>query len=349
MDLLPLPFQTKETKTFTEMFKALERVGYRKGLTYQTLPYNYSLSYRRNELAGVFSQNIERVSKLTGKKVIVFGHSLGNLNTLFQFSQMQQEFKDKYIKAWIAATPPFLGAMQATKSILGGDDEYFFLKFIGFHFEASALSLGTFPVMYELMQKNMYTIYQNEPWFEWIQKRLDYEIGRRPFEDSGMSFWPGIDENCTPSSFTDIDTACYSGLDDLRKRPSVVVEDGNLQYFLNNNLKLVEDWPLLENTVEYFKMYEDPKYLELKNPGVPVLLVFSKSSDTIAQIHYKGKISDYTDKNEFPKANDSMGYGDGTVGTSSSLFPAIKWAYEFTHKDTLGPDAKSFKVIGGSE
>lgn len=342
--MLPLPFQTKETHTFCNMFAELERVGFKIGLTYQTLPYNFTLSYRNNELRNIFKENIERIFSLTGKKVTFFGHSLGNLNILHQLSLLSQDFKDKHIKAWIATTPPFLGAMEATMSILGGDDMYYFLNIIGFHFKASALSLGSFPSMYEILQKNMYKMFQDEPWFEWVQKRLDYELGKRPHEDSGMLFWPSVDEKCTPDSFANIDTRCFSGLDDMRKRPSVVVEDGNLQYFLNDNLRLIKDWPLLDHSEDFYKMFNDPEFTKLKNPGVPVLLIFSKSVDTVAQVHYEGKISDYTQKNEYPKNNITMGYGDGTVGTNSELFPAIKWGYQFEHKDEMGDAGKHFKV-----
>ena len=326
------------------MFKALERAGYRKGLTYQSLPFNYVKSYRNNELKKIFVPNLERISKLVGKKVVLFAHSLGNLNLLYQLSLLEQSYKDKYIKNWVSATPPFLGAMQATKCVLGGDDEYFFLKFIGFHFGASSKSLGSMPVMYELMQRNMFSIYQKEPWFEWIRKRLDYENGKVSFEDSGMLFWPKVEEKCTPDSFSNRSPQCFSGLDDLRKRPSVTVEDGDKEYFLDDNLQLIKDWPLLEYSVDYFKMFDDREFRKLKNPGVPFILIFSKANDTIVQTNYKGKITDYTSQNEYPEADDVMGYGDGTVGSNSKLFPAIKWAYQFSHKDSLGDEAKDYKV-----
>ena len=326
------------------MFKALEAAGYKKGLTYQSLPYNYTKSYRGNELSKIFIPNLERLFNLTGKKVTIMAHSLGNLNILHQLSLLSQDYKDKYIKIWIAATPPFLGAMQATKCVLGGDDEYFFLGKIGFHFQASAQSLGSFPVMYELLQTNMYSLYENEPWFKWIQKRLDYEAGKIPFEESEMLFWPTVDESCTPTSFVGKNDKCFSGLFDLRTRPSVTVEDGKLEYFLDDNEKLISDWPLLDYSLKYYKMFNDLEFRKLKNPGIPVVLIFSKSNDTITQTNYKGKISDFTKANQYPAADDVMGYGDGTVGTNSKLFPAIKWAYEFENKGNILDKEVDYKV-----
>ena len=152
------------------MFNSLERIGYKKGLTYQTIPYNFVNSYRNNEMNVLFKSNIQRLYKLTGKKVIFMAHSLGNLNIKYQLSKLDYEFKEKYIKLWIGATPPFLGAMQATKVVLGGDNEYYFGNVVGFHFNASADSLGSMAVMYELMLKNMYTLYKDKKWFKNVYK-----------------------------------------------------------------------------------------------------------------------------------------------------------------------------------
>ena len=72
------------------MFIALETAGYKRGLTYQSLPYNYIKSYRNNELKKIFVPNLERMYNLVGKKVVLFAHSLGNLNILHQMSLLEQ-------------------------------------------------------------------------------------------------------------------------------------------------------------------------------------------------------------------------------------------------------------------
>ena len=299
-------------------------------------------SYRNSEINKIFKPNLIRLFNLTGKPVIIFAHSLGNLNIQYQLSKLPVDFKKKYIKLWMAVAPPFLGAMQSTKSMIGGDDEYFFLGEIGFHFKASATSLGSMGSMYEIMLRNMYSMYQNEPWFEWVQKRLDYEQGKRSKEDSGMLFWPSIEEHCTSKSFTNRDSKCFSGLDDMRTRPSVVVDNKN--YFLDDNRSLISDWPLNEFSLKYYDVHQDKEYEKMTNPEVPVVLIFSKAGRTIKQTLYEGKISDYTSKNQYPKAKDVMGYGDGTVQTNSALIPAIKWAYEFQNKETYGNKGLNYKV-----
>jgi hypothetical protein len=338
-----LPF--KELDLYSDMLKELERVGYKKGLTYQAMPYNFIKSYRNNELKKIFFPNVERLYNLVGKKVTIFAHSFGNLNTLHQLSRKSQEYKDKYIKLWVSAAPPFLGAMSALKSVLGGNKDLLFFGFFGLHFNGSSQSVGTFPSMFELSQRNMYKMYENEPWFKWIQARLKYEKNNGSFEKSGMLFWPKIEEKCTPKSFKNIPTSCASGLSDLRLKPSVTLESGNKEYFLEDPQHVIGECSLHDFSKDYFNMFHNPDFFKFKNPGVPTVLIFSKSNDTIERTHYKGDIRNYTQKKKkFPPSVDKPGFGDGTVGTNSKLFPAIKWAYEFEHKESYGSEGENFKV-----
>lgn len=331
IDLLPLPYQIKETKTFKDMFKALDKMGYRKGLTYQTLPYDYSRSYRNNALNKTFVPNIKRLFKLTGKPVVIAAHSLGNVNTLYQLNKLSSEFKNKHIKMWFSMAPPFLGAMKAIQDTLGGEDMYFFLKTLGFHFKASKECMTTFPVMYELALVNMYTMYAKEPWFQWVISRLEYEKGQISAEESGLSFWPTMDEECTPANFTEFSPKCNSGLEDMRERASVVI-DGK-DYFLDDLKKIYEDWPLQDYSKDYFDKFHDPEFLKLTNPEVPMVLIFGKAFATAAQVVYEGKITDFTDKGEYPKYTEVHGFGDNRVSSNSALVPGIKWAYEFEHRE----------------
>ena len=342
------PFNQYIDNPFDELFKQLDRIGFKRGLTYQTLPYNFIKSFQNNELKQIFRPNIERLHKLTGKKVSIIAHSFGNLNTSYQLSRLTQEFKNKHIKDWISVAPPLLGAMTATQSVLGGNDSFNMLKIFGLKYPASSKSLGSFPSMYELMQVNMFTIYQNEPWFKnYIQKRLDYENDPQniPFEDSGMLFWPKVTENCTPKSFKEIDQKCYSGLEDLRKFPSITVENGKKEYYLEDNEPLIRDWQMLENSLKAFNMFNNEDFRKLRNPGVPVQMIYSKSAKTVSKLDYKNKISDYTKNDEYPKIDIKKSFGDGTVGANSALFPAIKWAYEYNHKSQYPKTDTEFKVI----
>lgn len=48
--------------------------------------------------------------KLTGKKVSIIGHSMGNLNILYNLHHLDKIFKKKYVRNYMAIAPPFLGS-----------------------------------------------------------------------------------------------------------------------------------------------------------------------------------------------------------------------------------------------
>ena len=342
MDLAPLPVQPKSSKGFSRIFKNLKRIGYKRGLSYQTLPYNFIQSYRLNIINKIFKSNLKRLYQLTGKSSIVIAHSMGNLNVKHQLSKLTQEFKDKHIKMWLAAGSPFSGAMSATNIVIGGMNLTMLWGKMGFHFESAAEGLGSTPSVYELMLKNMYMMYQNEPWFDWVVKQIQYEQGKIPKEKTGMSFWPSKEENCTYESFTNISSKCITGLEDMRKYDSVIVDGKG--YSLYDNKQMIQDWPLRTYSLRYFESLQDPEYDQMNNPGVPVVTVYSKTNGTTQKITFKDKITDYTSKKEYPKSTETTGYGDGTVPTNSAIIAPIKWAYEFENKESFGSKGKDYKV-----
>ena len=78
------------------------------------------------------------MNNLTGKKVSIIAHSMGNLNILRNLSMMTQENKDKYIYNYIPIAPPYLGSNQANKIMSVGEDSYTTLGgYFGFHFDGS--------------------------------------------------------------------------------------------------------------------------------------------------------------------------------------------------------------------
>ena len=176
--------QTRETKTFFQLFSYLELMGFKRGVTYQSLPYNFTKSYRNNELHKYFKSNILRLTTLTGKKNILVGHSLGNLNIMYQLSKLSQKFKDKYIHSWTALAPPFLGSAEPSKIAIGGYDEFAYFGHFGITYETAVIGFSSFASLYELMLKNMYKLYENEEWFKWVENRIDHEKGLIKHKDT---------------------------------------------------------------------------------------------------------------------------------------------------------------------
>ena len=152
------------------LITALNIAGYRKGLTYQSMPYDFRLSMRLNGLNKIFKKNLKRINKITQKKVIIVSHSLGGVNVLNQLSKINQEEKDKMIAFWISQGTPFLGAIKTTRILLSGLHEFYF-KIFGFHFKPSVKVTSSHPVYYELLYKNPFKIYKDHSWFQWVEDR----------------------------------------------------------------------------------------------------------------------------------------------------------------------------------
>lgn len=82
-DFMPLPFQIKKTRLLYYWTQKAESLGLKKGLTYQIVPYDFRKSILCNQLKKNFRSNLERIHKLTGKKVLIVGHSYGVKNMYY--------------------------------------------------------------------------------------------------------------------------------------------------------------------------------------------------------------------------------------------------------------------------
>jgi hypothetical protein len=342
VDLMPLYYQTKETKTFAFLFKRMRDMGYVAGLTYQTLPYDYTKSYRNNELNKVFQTNLTRLKQLTGKKVTILAHSLGNLNTLFQLSKMDFALKRSLVKNWIAVMPPFLGSPKVQKILFSGDDDFIFLySLIGLHVKAAIEGMNNVQVIYELSYHDAFTLYKSEKWFEAVRNRTAYEHSKLDYENSGFSFLPKIEEECSPRNFIFFPSDCKIGLSDTSKKPTLIVMQD--EYKLNDFYEAMGKWNLTENTQQFLNFTFDAEYLKLHNPEVPVVLISMRTSNTIKKLNYTDNITNYVQKGVYYEPQITWGYGDNTVPTNSAFIPPLKWAWEFENK--AAPNAQPVKIV----
>jgi len=162
-NLLPISVQTNESLGFAPLLHALEYIGYTNGLTMQALPYNFYYSYRNNEFIINFSKNLERLNTLTGKKVTIVAHSMGNINVLYNLKKMSQEEKKKRIFNWLSIGAPFLGSPKSQKTLISGSDEYISLNgYFGFHFKAFILTTSNQMSLYELAAYDPFKIYEGQ-------------------------------------------------------------------------------------------------------------------------------------------------------------------------------------------
>ena len=89
-------------------------------------------------------------------------------------------------------------------------------------------------------------------------------------------------------------------------------------------------------TDNYYAFKEDSKknkISQLKNPEVPVTLIFGSHTPTPKTFVYDYDPKIAANKNEFAFPNQTIYTpGDGTVTTASALLPALKWSWEFDFK-----------------
>lgn len=331
-DLMDSYLENKSTMVLDKLFLMLKKMGYTAGLTYQTMPYDFRVSYRTNALNKTFEDNLVKLNLLTNKKVILYGHSLGNVNIYHQIRKMPQERKDSLIKTWVNIAGPILGAVKTIRFLVSGDsDLIFFRGYVGLHFDASIEACNNNIALYELLPIDVFTDYRDAPWFQRIIRRAAYENGEIPFEESGYSFLPKIDEVCTPFNFRAFDTTCRFGFYDTKEGYTVKIMDQ--EYKLSQVHDLMINWNLTPETHAFYDITRDRDRERLDNPGVPLISVLMRTQATPIKFNYKEDIKKYVERDEFYMPDMEYSYGDGTVESASLFIPSLKWAQE--HEDGL--------------
>ena len=147
----------------------LQEMGYRPGFSLAGLPYDFRRFIKTNDdFTNKLFDIVNTLYRNTGKKVIVIGHSYGNLNLLNFLTQSNNLFKEK-IKRFVAIAPPFIGAPKAVQSLTLGTHE-FRTEIAGFIIDLNIIAQKLYssitPSSYELMIK---------PHFEILKDKFEYE------------------------------------------------------------------------------------------------------------------------------------------------------------------------------
>ena len=332
----------KKTEVFDKLLNKLKSMGYVPGLTYQSIPYDFRLSYRNNELNGAFEANLKRLSVVTNKKVIVLSHSLGSLNAYHQLLQLDQKTKDSLIRTWVYTGGPLLGAPKQTKVLISGNSDFLFFNTLGMHFKASVETSNNCLSGFEMVPTDPFTIYKDKDWFTDIQKWADYEKGKISYEQAGFSFLPKLEDDCVRNTYESFNTKCRLGIVDRSEEVMVKILDQ--EYKMNQTAELLRDWANSNNSAQYYKMTRDDAFLELNNPGVPVVALFLSRLGTEKSFTYADDVKEHTNKDEFYNPEIVRSYGDGTVPSYSVLIPAMKWAKEFDNKNNNAHPVKILEL-----
>lgn len=325
-------FEIKKTRYLYYLFKKLKGMGYVAGLTYQTLPFDFRLSYRGNQINKLFLPNLKRINKLTGKKIVLLGHSLGNVNIYHQLINLDRDIKKKLIKSWIPVGSAVGGALQAFNAIVAGDDEFMYFKnTLGIHFHSEILAFNKLLSSYELLPIDFFTYHENKAWLKALEKRIQYEEGQISYEDSGFNFLPRLEEKCSPSNFVDYPTDCRMGLFDYRKKYIIKIKED--EYKVKEIEKMLAKYNMTESTLDIFKYTRDNQMIKLQNPEVPIISINLRTGLTVEQYDYDYDIREHLYRHDYPKGNTKVGYGDGVLSSTTQLAGPLKWAFEYDNNE----------------
>ena len=364
-DLLPFPFQTSETAGYHQIQEYYKYMGYQVGLNLFAVPYDFRKTTLANELIYTLKRTIKYAHALTGKKVILMAHSMGNFGALNILNSMTPEEKEEMILNYIAVTPPFLGATKALKIVIGGDDEFIW-HHLGLSFFSQKMFLGSSSAAYDLLPKDAFFRFQNETWLKDVLKRLNLQKSYNINTDEGKNFWKQaeLDENYTYtwfptplqqcfSGFTDRSNSCLLTVDDWSSTPLLSIETDSFtkDYYANypNITNMLESFAKFSNyTLELLNDAYENKIHELINPEVPILLIYGSHSPTeyVAQYYYDPNPVTSSGSFAFP-SNETTTAGDTAVPSTSAILPGLKWAWEFDNKNSIKElaHAKPVKMI----
>ena len=343
-NIFPLPFQTGDTKEWYGLAQYLTGLGYQKGLSLFAVPYDFRLTHLANSVAYTLERTIRYAYELTGKKVIIVAHSLGNLNTLPVLNSMSQADKDRMIATYVAVTPPFGGAAETVRLFLGGNKDMIMNKFFGFKFANQRGLIGAAGSGCDLLPKDAFTRFRKEPWMQDLLKRIQMENKIDPNTEEGAKAWNSSDvpypffppptEKCF-EGFTERPEECKMLVTDLNSLPTAVVDDE--PYYPNNaSMKhLLGEHFTMNRLDDMLGMYNDSLangVHKFENPQVPVVYVYETHRPTEIENKWKYNPEDNTLRGGFAFPNETIKkHGDTTVEVSYALPIALKWAWEHTH------------------
>jgi len=359
-NILPTPYQTLYSKGFNGIYNTLVNMGYQPGLNLFATPYDWRKTTKANGVTDAIYQAIRQNYELTGKPTVIMAHSLGNFGALHMLNGLTKEEKEKYVANYVSITNPLAGSPKALKTFIGGDRDYIYKKF-GINFYAQRMLIKGNSGAFDLLPKNIYDSYSNSTWLQEWKIRTDFENKYDVRTPEGRKFWEEIVNTgkYTYKWFPHPLLNCSFGFEQRRDEcglymynwSDVAIAKINDKTFTasENQLKsLFNEYILTTNISD--QMFDDVRsnnIFELRNPEVPVTLIYGSHLSTDMTYEWKYDPRDFTRKDEFAFSNSTfMSQGDQTVPTSSALLPALKWSWEFDNKEKAGiPNAKPVKTV----
>lgn len=341
-----------DSEVYGKLIKSLENLGYQNSLTLQALPYDFRKGVLYNNFENTLKKTLNLMNTIVHKKVTIVAHSLGNNYVLGTLMNMTHQDKDRLIFQYISIGAPFSGTLNALHTEISGFKEFQYFDILGLDFDAQKFFLLS-PSLYESIPYDTFERFQNETWMKEVIKRVEEEKIYGFKNNESVSYWlnqnyslswfPSPLENC--GNLLEKEKKCSSSIIDYLSEPLVTIE--NKGYFSKKQdlLDLISNFSISKN--ESLHIYQESIKNQLnllKNPEVPMTIIYSSLFETKKSIIYKSDPNSQTNlKEDFYWDEEIIfGKGDGNVLTSFVLVPASKWIWEYKNKIS---NSKPIKII----
>jgi hypothetical protein len=328
---------------FKKFRETAENAGWVIGLTYQPLPYDFRWSYTTNELNTRFKGVITELAKNLGKKVTIYAHSFGNLNTIHNLVRnMSQQDKDAYVARFVSIAAPFLGSPRAFQGEIGLDatlaQDLVFTE-LGIVASMQVKTVALMKGLFNLMPKNTFKTLANNTWMRALKQRITAEKeGKRIDTDTVMNMFPQPVASCNPG-FSTRDEFCNMGFIDFTVFGKV--EDQEIE--VSTAEAVLKKYGIINHADAIWKSAYDNLFDELPNPGVQTNIVYSSTVQTMSYFEFDENPKHKTSQGKYVEPTFiKTAHGDGTVLSASSIIPGVKWADDW--KKRL-PGAKPVNII----
>lgn len=336
-DIMGANGHIEDFNSYRNLMDTFVYMGYTPGLTMQNMPYNTLNNWQTNEVQENLYPTLKRLYEITGKKVALSGHSMGNIQVYSNQLKISQEDKDKYVSHYLALFPVLTGSSQPVRIGLSGNfEEQLPIKY-GWDRWLGYLNSGTF--MYGYWPYNMYEEHAETNWMKNITDQINHE------KDPGnllnhLSFWPDSNQQCYLNN--EFGNNCATGLYNSSAINPVATIKGR-HYFPKDIKDMMIEKSPLDNFEFLYKIHQETdlmkKMMNFDNPGVPIVVFFNNYWPTDNQFVYNKDPREEFDKNlDNPKGVNPdvilTERGDGKLNSNSQLFAYIKWALDYDNKST---------------
>lgn len=225
-DVLGTKGHKSDLNSYRKLMDTVVYMGYTPGLTYQSMPYVTQHNFETNSFKDDFLPTLKRMKIMIGKKVVVAGHSMGNIQVYSNLLKIDHKTKDSLIQHYSALFPSMIG------------DQYSLKMAFGAHLnEALPLSLslkkwlswiGMHSFIYGYWPLDPFQNHKEERYMKQIQQHVAHE--ENPSQvPKGFEWLPSATQNCYKN--IQYGPQCSLGLEDSTKNPPMMTIAGKVISF----------------------------------------------------------------------------------------------------------------------